>query len=78
MTDIPRIRVIAQKDLTPTQRAEIVVLCSRAYHEDFSAIVQLRDQQPFHILAHLNGNLVSHALWFTRILTYNGIPGTCQ
>jgi aminoglycoside 2'-N-acetyltransferase I len=74
MTDTPRFLIIAQKDLIPTQRAEIVELCSRAYNEDFSSIVQLPYDQPFHILAHLNGNLISHALWFTRILNYNGIP----
>ncbi|MEP7189711.1 MAG: GNAT family N-acetyltransferase [Roseiflexaceae bacterium] len=74
MTDAPRILIIAQKDLNPTQRAEIVELCSRAYSEDFSSVVQLPDDQPIHSLAYLNGNLVSHALWFTRLLDYNGIP----
>jgi aminoglycoside 2'-N-acetyltransferase I len=74
MTDAPRMLIIAQKDLNTTQRAEIVELCSRAYSEDFSSIVQLPDDQPVHSLAYLNGNLVSHALWFTRLLDYNGIP----
>jgi aminoglycoside 2'-N-acetyltransferase I len=74
MTDPARIAVIAQQELSPLQRAEIVELCSQAYQEDFSSIVQLPYDRPFHVLAYANGDLVSHALWFTRILNYNGIP----
>ena len=74
MIDTPRIEIIAQKDLNSPQRAEIVELCSRAYQEDFSSIVQLPYEHPIHILAYVNGDLVSHALWFTRNLDYNGIP----
>jgi aminoglycoside 2'-N-acetyltransferase I len=74
MTDTFCIKIIAQKDLSPPQRAEIVELCSHAYQEDFSAIVQLPYDHPVHILAYATGTLVSHALWFTRLLSYNGFP----
>jgi aminoglycoside 2'-N-acetyltransferase I len=74
MTDTPRIQIIAQKDLNQSQRDQIIELCSCAYQEDFSAIVQLPADQPVHILAYATDMLVSHALWFTRILSYNGVP----
>jgi aminoglycoside 2'-N-acetyltransferase I len=70
MTSALRIEIIARKDLTAHQHAEISALCSRAYGEDFSSILPLFDQ-PTHILAYTNGDLVSHALWITRTLDYN-------
>jgi aminoglycoside 2'-N-acetyltransferase I len=74
MTDTLRMQIIAQQDLNQPQRDQIVALCSRAYQEDFSTIVQLPADQPVHILAYATDTLVSHALWFTRILSYNGVP----
>jgi aminoglycoside 2'-N-acetyltransferase I len=74
MTDALHIKIIAQKDLNQPERDQIVELCSRTYQEDFSSIVQLPYDHPVHILAYATGTLVSHALWFTRILSYNGLP----
>jgi aminoglycoside 2'-N-acetyltransferase I len=71
MTNALRIAIVAREDLPPRQHAEIAALCSRAYGEDFSSILPLFDH-PTHILAYINGNLVSHALWITRPLDYNG------
>jgi len=70
MTSALHIAIIARKDLTARQNAEITSLCSRAYGEDFSSILPLFDH-PTHILAYANGDLVSHALWITRPLDYN-------
>ncbi len=74
MTHALRIAIVAQQDLDPRQRAEIVALCSRAYGEDFSSILSLYGDHPVHILGYADDDLVSHALWITRTLNYNGIP----
>lgn len=71
MTSALRIAIIARKDLTARQHAEITALCSRAYGEDFSSVLPLFEQ-PTHILGYANGDLVSHALWITRSLEADG------
>src|SRR5215213_9888678 len=71
MTSALRIAIIARKDLTAHQHAEITALCSRDYGEDFSSVLPLFDQ-PTHILGYANGDLVSHALWITRPLETDG------
>ncbi len=45
----------------------IIDLCSRAYEEDYAPYMEMFDD-PVHVLAKLDGKLVSHALWITRWL----------
>lgn len=62
--------VILAKDLSNSQSAEVIELCSAAYEENFEHYLeQLRS--PVHVLAHFSGNLVSHAAWITRWLQVN-------
>jgi aminoglycoside 2'-N-acetyltransferase I len=74
MTNQLYITTVAQPDLTQPQRRQIIALCSQAYGEDFSSVVDLDVPEPFHILAFVHDELVSHALWFTRILHADGQP----
>jgi GNAT superfamily N-acetyltransferase len=46
---------------------ELLSLCTRAYEEDFSAYLKLLSPA-MHVLARLDGKLVSHAAWVEREL----------
>jgi len=54
-------------DLTPEERGEVLALCSRAFGTNYAPIISTFSN-PVHILARLDGKLVSHALWNTRWL----------
>jgi aminoglycoside 2'-N-acetyltransferase I len=48
-------------------RDSIIALCSRAYGEDMAPYFALLPE-PVHVVARLDGAIVSHALWVTRWL----------
>ncbi len=64
---------IAANDLGQPQRAEIIALCTAAYEEDFADMFDMLPGS-IHVLARLNGQLVSHAAWVTRWLQPAGLP----
>lgn len=64
---------IDARDLTPAGRAEIIGLCTLAYAEDFSDFFEVLPNST-HLLARLEGELVSHAAWVTRWLQPEGGP----
>lgn len=65
-------RIVAT-DLSAHQRAEIIALCTAAYEEDFADMFDMLPGS-IHMLARLNGQLVSHAAWVTRWLQPEGLP----
>ncbi len=68
-----QIEIIPQASLAQALYDDIVALCTRAYEEEFGEILaQFADST--HVVAYLNGELVSHALWIPRTLIYNGTP----
>jgi len=64
------ISVMPTAALTEQEKLEIVDLCTRAFNEDFSELFPLvaGAVAPMHVLARLNGKLVSHAMWSERPL----------
>ena len=65
--------VVTTTQLSAADKQAIVALCTRAFDEDFSSLfdfVQTGD----HVLAHLDGRLVGHAVWGTRWLQIDGGP----
>ncbi len=61
------LHVLSSADLPPGWHDEIVALCSAAFKLDYAPF--LRSFGPAtHVLARLDGALVSHALWITRWL----------
>jgi GNAT superfamily N-acetyltransferase len=76
MTDAPRIEVLSRGALTPARYDAILALCTRAYEEPFAEYLA-----PFgdatHVLATVDGELVSHAMWVPRTLTHRGTPLRC-
>lgn len=66
----PTFSLVQGASLSPHQRAEVAGLCSRAYEEDFEPVMQTF-ADPTHVLAYVDGVLVSHALWVTRWLEYD-------
>lgn len=69
---VPNLAAMATADLSSRDKDEIVDLCTRAFGEDFSSLFQFV-QSADHVLAHLNGRLVGHAVWATRWLQPEGI-----
>jgi aminoglycoside 2'-N-acetyltransferase I len=63
--------VIQGDQLTELDRAAIIDLCSQAYSGDYAPYLKIF-VDPVHVLARLDGMLVSHALWITRWLQVNG------
>jgi aminoglycoside 2'-N-acetyltransferase I len=61
------ITVIPINQLSKAESIEIIDLCSRAYGEDYTPYMATFEK-PTHILARLEGVLVSHVLWITRWL----------
>jgi aminoglycoside 2'-N-acetyltransferase I len=55
------------------QERDIIALCSRAYNSDFSDLLDAFEDTT-HVLAYIDRQLVSHALWIPRTLTYQGTP----
>jgi len=67
------IEILPHTSIPLTQYQDIVALCSRAYDEDFHDILTLFADAT-HVVTYLHRDLVSHALWIPRTLTYNGMP----
>ena len=65
--------VIKGSEITPVLRAEILALCTRAYQVDFEVFYHTFID-PTHVLAYLDGQLVSHALWVERWLQPQDLP----
>lgn len=61
------IRVIAQHALGAVDRAEVLALCSHAFQCDYAPFLDTFTGAT-HVLASVDGRIVSHALWFTRWL----------
>ena len=76
MTEPLRIAVVPDTSLSPELYQEIVALCTHACGEDFAGILSLFAGAT-HVLGYLGDELVSHALWIPRTLTYNGMPLRC-
>lgn len=68
----PELAVAPASALTSAERAVIVALCSAAFEEDFSWLFD-RLPDSTHVLARLDGQLVSHACWVTRWLQPAGL-----
>jgi GNAT superfamily N-acetyltransferase len=73
MSESLQIKIFPYASLTQSLYRAILALCTRAYGDGFSEILALFED-PTHVVAELDGELVSHALWIPRILTYNGAP----
>jgi len=58
--------------LTQNETREVIDLCSRAFEEDYSSYLD-EFGDPVHVLAKLDGVLVSHALWITRWMEIKGV-----
>lgn len=64
-------QVISADRLPLAQKAAIISLCSVAYEEDFNHLFENLPGS-VHVLANLNGKVVSHAAWVTRWLQPEG------
>lgn len=73
MTETLRITIIPGASLPSAVRQEIIALCTRAYEEDFADLLATFPAAT-HVLGYLGDELVSHALWISRPLTYNDTP----
>lgn len=62
--------IIQKGNLSETEYAQVVDLCSRAFEADYAHIMRTF-AAPIHLLGYLDGDLVSHALWVTRSLEYD-------
>jgi aminoglycoside 2'-N-acetyltransferase I len=65
------IHVRSSAELSAQTRDEILALCDRAYGEDLRTAVDAF-VAPIHVLATVDGTIVSHALWVTRWLSPGG------
>ena len=63
----PVLEVVGVDDLSPADRSAIIRLCADAFEEDFTPLFQYLPDST-HVLARLDGELVSHACWVTRSL----------
>ncbi len=61
------LRVVSSEAIRGALREELLSLCSRAYEDDFSPFLDLLSPAT-HVLARLDGELVSHAAWIGREL----------
>ena len=73
MTESPQIAILPRTHLSLQQEQDIIALCSRAYEQDFSDLLDSFEGAT-HVLAYHDRQLVSHALWISRTLIYQGIP----
>ena len=62
-----KLEVIRDIHLTDEQRSAIHALCNRAYEEDLTSLFNTFTEAT-HVLAYLDGSIVSHAMWVTRWL----------
>jgi aminoglycoside 2'-N-acetyltransferase I len=61
-------------DLGASQRAAIVHLCSWAHGVDFGGLFSLLPADGLHVIAHLDAEVVGHAVITTRWLQPDGLP----
>ncbi len=73
VTEALQIEIIPHSSISPARYQDIIALCSRAYDEDFHDSLALF-VDAFHVVGSLDRELVSHALWIPRTLSYNGMP----
>ncbi|HZY42029.1 MAG TPA: GNAT family N-acetyltransferase [Anaerolineae bacterium] len=73
LSDALTLTIIAGRDLSSRDRAAVIDRCSRAFEMDFAALFNTFND-PIHVLAKLDGVLVSHALWVTRWLQAGNGP----
>jgi aminoglycoside 2'-N-acetyltransferase I len=64
------IEVIASEGMSDSTLREICDLCTEAYEEDFSAYLEFLGSGG-HVVGRLRGDIVSHAMWVTRVLETN-------
>jgi aminoglycoside 2'-N-acetyltransferase I len=67
------IEVKKNRDLSEKELADIIDLCSRAFHTDYRLFLNTFPDST-HVLGHLENTLVSHALWITRWLQVGDSP----
>ena len=67
------IEITPKKQLTEEEYTEIITLCSQAFGEDYT-LSQAGFEDSVHVLARLEGVLVSHAEWITRWLQVGSGP----
>jgi aminoglycoside 2'-N-acetyltransferase I len=67
----PEIHVRSPAELSAQARDDILALCDRAYGEDLRTAFD-EFVEPVHVLATVEGTVVSHALWVTRWLAPGG------
>ena len=68
-----KIHVASSAELSAHTRDETLALCDRAYGEDLRATFDTFSD-PIHVLATVDGAVVSHALWVTRRLAPGAGP----
>ncbi|CAG0942892.1 Aminoglycoside 2'-N-acetyltransferase [Anaerolineae bacterium] len=73
MSDTLALTVVDGRDLSNADRIAVIALCSRAFETDFAPLFNTFCE-PTHVLAKLDGVLVSHALWVTRWLQAGSGP----
>jgi aminoglycoside 2'-N-acetyltransferase I len=73
MSDKLSLTLSASRDLSRADRAAVIDLCSRAFEMDFAPLFNTFNE-PTHVLAKLDGVLVSHALWVSRWLQASNGP----
>lgn len=62
-----QIAVLPADDLYDEERDELLALLSAAYEEDFATYLNLLPD-PVHLIARVDGRMVSHLCWVTRWL----------
>jgi aminoglycoside 2'-N-acetyltransferase I len=67
------IEIVSSEALSDADLDEVRQLCSEAYAEDFAPILE-RLGPGQHVLGRRKGNLVSHAMWVTRMLQPTSLP----
>lgn len=68
-----QIAVLPADDLYDEERDELLALLSAAYEEDFAAYLNLLPE-PVHLIARVDGRMVSHLCWVTRWLQVGDGP----
>ena len=69
----PVLTIVPAARLSPSERTEIVRLCSAAFGEDLGNLFDLLPGST-HVLARHRHELVGHACWVTRWLQPAGLP----
>jgi aminoglycoside 2'-N-acetyltransferase I len=64
--------VVPHDQLSSSQKAEVLTLCSSTYDEDFTPFFKLLGSA-IHVLARVDGKLVCHAAWVARDLRLAGV-----